>query len=68
MNMERNKLYEAIKEEIITTQEFNLANIVKDYSIGINKASMIADMLVEDGVISKYSKKEGRKVLMRYGH
>lgn len=66
--MERNKLYEAIKEEVITTQDFNLASIVKDYSIGINKASMIADMLVEYGVISEYSKKEGRKVLMRYGY
>lgn len=66
--MERNKLYEAIKDEIITSQKFNLASIVKDYSIGINKASMITDMLVEDGVISEYSKKEGRKVLMRYGH
>lgn len=66
--MERNKLYEAIKEEVITTQDFNLASIVKYYSIGINKASMIADMLVEDGVISEYSKKEGRKVLMRYGY
>ena len=66
--MERNKLYEAIKEEVITTQDFNLASIVKDYSIGINKASMITDMLVEDGVISEYSKKEGRKVLMRYGY
>lgn len=66
--MERNKLYEAIKDEIITSQKFNLASIVKDYSIGINKASMITDMLVEDGVISEYYKKEGRKVLMRYGH
>ena len=66
--MERSKLYEAIKEEVITTQDFNLASIVKDYSIGINKASMITDMLVEDGVISEYSKKEGRKVLMRYGY
>lgn len=66
--MKRNKLYEAIKEEVITTQDFNLASIVKNYSIGINKASMIADMLVEDGVISEYSKKEGRKVLMRYGY
>ena len=66
--MERNKLYEAIKDHVITIQKFNLADIVRDYSLGINKASTIADMLVEDGVITEYSKKEGRKVLIRYGH
>ena len=63
--MERNKLYEAIKDRVIEIQKFNLADIVRDYGIGINKASMIKDMLVEDGVISEYSKEYGRKVLIK---
>ncbi len=63
--MKRDKLYEAIKNDVITTGKFILIDIINGYGIGINKASYFTDCLVEDGVISEYSKQTGRTVLIK---
>jgi DNA segregation ATPase FtsK/SpoIIIE-like protein len=62
--MKRDKLYEAIKKDVIESGKFVLIDIVNGYGIGVNKASFFTDCLVQDGVISEYSKEHGRKVLV----